>query len=291
MTDTAKPFDKEAGAADTAKPFDKEAGAAYMRELLRSREDYGFETYSEEASRLAIAAEKRRLKQRRKPTDWPLDAWTLEPSGQVTADDVRAPAEPPPKEGAPGTMQFYRAEAAKPGLLAVDPNLQIFRRSQFEREVAADADTRAAQWTDDYVDMRLVESVKVRMRTPDRIGPRAYGSAMPRPLLEMADLISQAENRSLRKTMARMLRNFGRPSAIETKRGEEAEAWMIEYLRECDPNVRYFVGLGALWKAANASISAKCKDLGVSRQCFYERRKVGLQLITRGLMLAGRAPS
>lgn len=269
--------------------FDKEAGARYMREIKADK----YETYSEEASRLAVAAEKRRIKQRRKPTDWPLDACTLEKSGVVTSDDVRAPADPEPPEGSPGSMQFYKAQAAMhhEGMVAVDPNLLIFRRSQFEREIAAEEETRSAEWTADYVDMRLVESVKVRMRTPDRIGPRSYGSAMPRPLLEMSDLISQAENRSLRKTMARLIRNFGRPSATETKRGEEAEAWLIEYLRECEPNVRYFVGLGAFWKASNASIAGKCKDLGVSRQCFYERRKIGLQLIARGLMLAGKAPS
>lgn len=274
--------------------FDKQAGARYMRELKAGDR---FESYSEEASRRAVAAEKARLKQRRKPTDWPLDAYTLEKSDRVMPDDVRAPAEREPAEGSPGTMQFYRAQAATAdpidpmGLVPLDPNLQLFRRSQFERELAIEQDKRSLQWTADYVDMRLVEAVKVRMRTPDRVGPRAYGTAMPRPRLEMSDLISQAENRSLRKTMARLLRNFGRPNAIETRRGEEAESWLLEYLRECEPNVRYFVGLGALWKASNASISNKCRDLGVSRQTFYSKRTVGLQLIVRGLVTEGRAPS
>jgi hypothetical protein len=237
-----------------------------------------------------IAQEKARLRMRRKPSDWPLDADTLQKSDRVLPEDVRAPAEPEPPEA---KIEFYKAEAAKfkDEMTVCDPNLQIFRRSQFERELAEAEARRSAQWTADYVDMRLVEAVKVRMRTPDIIGPRGFGSAMPRPLLEMSDLISQAENRSLRKTMARMLRNFGRPSAIETKRGEEAEGWLLEFLRGAEPNVRYFVGLGAFWKASNASISSKCKDLGVSRQHFYTTRRSGLQLITSGLMLAGRAPS
>jgi hypothetical protein len=260
--------------------FDKEAGARYMREL----KEVGFESYSEEASRRAVAAEKARLKQRRRPTDWPLDALTLKPSGSVLPEDVCAPPEPELP-----AITFYQTEAANPGVVPVNPNLQIFRRSQFERELAERA-TQSFEWTADYVDVRLVEGMKVLMRTPDRIGPRGYGSAMPRPPLEYSDLLAQAQNKSLRKTMARLLRNFGPPNAEEKRRSDESLAWMIEFLGDVERRILIYVGSGALWKAANASISAKCRDLGVSRQTFYATRKQGLEIIACRLTSAGRVP-
>ncbi len=243
--------------------------------------------------RRALAKQKARLKRRRSVTDWPLDADTLEKSERVDPEDVMAPPLPEPPK-----IEFYKAEAAKTarmvdsplGLVQLDPNLQIFRRSQFEQELSVTASKRAPAWTADHADQRLVEAFKILFRIAAKVGPRAFGSAMPKAVLEFADLAAQAENRSLRKTMGRLLRNFGPPTADEHRRMEEALAWPIEYLADCSRDVKMFVNLGAMWKASNASISDKCRDLGVHRQTFYRDRKIGLQVIVQGLISTGKAP-
>lgn len=253
------------------------------------------------AERRATAPYRLAHKKRANVKDWPLDAETLERSDQVTALDVRAPLPPPPPDiqnyqlnahAQPDLPIGIRVEHLKPGQAIVDPTLEVHRHAEHMRELAERDATRGPLWTADIVSARLTEAHATLLRWRTSTRPREFGNVMPATITQMADLVAQEENRSLRKAMSRLLRRHGPVTALQYRRMEEAIAWPFDYLSKCtNTDVPLFVNYGAMWRAQGAAISRKCKEFGVSRAIFYRDSAIGLQLIALALAKSGRSPT
>lgn len=240
---------------------------------------------------------KKRLKLRMAPSEWPLDAVTLDRSDSVSALDVRAPVMPAPPTLK--TYQYRAGTAATPdekfrhdvGIVAVDEHLESIRHKEFLRDVAATAALRGPAWTPELVDARLIEAFKVLFRLRgQRVGPRQFGSAMPQVIAEMSDLVSQEENRTLRQAMSRLLSRSATVSAGEHRRMEEALGWATDYLKLL-PDRALCVNMGAMWRASGARVAVKCGLLGMDRPSFDGIRSAGLALIAGGLVATGAVPA
>jgi hypothetical protein len=235
-------------------------------------------------------------------SDWPLDARTLE-RANLEAGDVRMPATP-----APPPLEVYRtvAESAaipnggagtvqledEVGRVAVDPTLVIYRHNERARERAALAALVGPTWTLDLVARRIEEAFATLFCLPELHRPRGYGTAMPTPIVEMADLVARAENGSLSRIRARLRRRLGVATQAEQRRMGEALAWPVEYLAGVpDLEVPLFVNLGGMSKAMGVRTVAMCREIGVWSAVFYKKRRTGLEIIARGLADAGRAPT
>lgn len=244
-----------------------------------------------------LKRERKRLKQLRRETDWPIDARTGD-RADLDPDDVMAPL--PDDMKAPSgdvdeRMQQLRVEVS--GHVAfsdavVDEGVAARRRADRDRDLARRSAITGPRWTEDIVEARVEEAFRVLSRLAvGASGPREFGSAMPAPLRSMADLVAQAGNRSLRNSMRRLLRDQGPPQGDEVARMNEALAWAMIYLRDEDPDLATFLNLGGLWKAWGAKVTKKCAELGVHRQVFYRDRKAAVRKIVEGLTRDGRAPT
>jgi hypothetical protein len=137
----------------------------------------------------------------------------------IDPGDVRMPARPVE----PPSLDVYKREAEQSvartgaigadhrylGQIDVDPNLVIYRHNERARERAAVASLQGAVWTLDLVAARIVEAFTVVLRMPEQHRPRGYGSAMPQPVTEMADMVARAENGSLQGIRASLRRRCG----------------------------------------------------------------------------------
>lgn len=257
-------------------------------ELVAEARKYRQEQEREERQR--IARHKHRLALRLQDgLSWPINALTGERAEDIDPEDVNAPL---PVEIAELTPEQIHAAAAAEADFGADETLTAHRRAELERELADLERVRGATWTEELVEARIEEAFRVLFRSGGggRIGPRAYGNAMPTPVREMSDLVAQAGNKSLRKAMGRLLRNHGPPTPDETRRMEEALEWSMRYLRD-DRDLAMCLNFGGLWKAWGASISKKCAEIGLRRQSFYRDRKEAVRRIVEGLVRDGRAPT
>lgn len=231
---------------------------------------------------------KRALKARQVQGDWPLDAKTLE-RADLDHADVKGLPDPEPVS----IKALQRAATAPtrpsmvPGMLPIAPEVAKHRHAQFLAE-QAEANKMVGPWTIDRADLWLVAAMATLFRLPLNTRPAGYGSAMPKYVTEFADLISRAENKSLRRIRSQLLRNHGSVSAIDHRRMEEAAHWQARYLRD-QPDIARIVGLGALWNAVKGKpIKERCKAIGIHHAKFYEMRKQGLTTIVIGLMRDGK---
>lgn len=118
----------------------------------------------------------------------------------------------------------------------------------------ADGDTPSV-WTPAHVQLRLIEAYGVLSRTPDRVGPKMFGSNWPAIVRDFADLV-EAEKleeairtknvRTLQSLLASVDRlakdvigqeaqeaadRVGLPDSIEASRAEEALSWGVQFLQ------------------------------------------------------------
>lgn len=256
--------------------------------------------------RLSLAAEmkalgkyKKKLKARLKEGDWPIDARTGE-KAEIDHDDVMAPL--PDDMKAPigevdEKMQALRAEAdqhqAFSGVIVpIDDGILSRRRREREDELADRRKVHGPAWTEDLVEARVEEAFRTLFRaTAGGIGPREFGNGMPTPIRQMADLVAQAGNKSLRRAAGRLLRDRGPPSNDEVTRMNDTLLWASRYLINEPEDLGRFINLNGFWKAADARITKKCEALGIKRQQFYRDKKSAVQKIMAGLIRDGRAPT
>lgn len=238
--------------------------------------------------------QKRRIEERLKERQWPLDAATGR-RADIDPDDVLAPL---PEEVPELTAEQIAEAASAPSAFATraivrtDDDLSVSRRKAAERARVARASVRGPEWTEQLVEARMDEAFRTLFRTADRHrGPRQFGNAMPAIVREMSDLVAQAGNRSLRKAIGRLIRSEGPPSTEEVRRMEDALAWSARYLSGLPTDLPMFVNLGSMWRAWGVPISKKCVQLGVQRQTFYRQRKEAVKVIVEGLKRDGRAPT
>jgi hypothetical protein len=244
-----------------------------------------------------LAKHKKRIKARlRDNLDWPTEART---GGRADVDheDVRAPLPDDlktPIGNVDEKMQMLRAEAA--GLQSftaeTDPGVRLRRRAQREAEARHLETVRGNTWTDEMVEARLTEAFRTLARTVvGRVGPREFGNAMPTPVRAYSDMVNQAGNKSLRRSLERLARKEGPPTSEEVRRMEDAIMWATLYLRDEYPDLAMFANLGGMWKAWEDNISKRCRELGIHRQVFYRDRKVAIKMIAEGLKRDGKAPT
>jgi hypothetical protein len=143
-----------------------------------------------------------------------------------------------------------------------------------------------------FVAARLEEAFRTLLRLPEMARPRGYANAMPRPVAEMADMAARAENGSLSRIRSQALRRFGTATREEMARMDQALAWPLRFLGQCDDSeVPLLVGLHAMSRAMGTKITKLCRKLGIYSAIFYEKRKVGLSMIVTGLVASGKAPT
>lgn len=246
----------------------------------------------------ALAKQKRRIQSRlRDDRDWPIEATTGD-RADVLADDVRAPLPDDmrtPVGNVDERMQALRAEAnAIPSFSdsEVDPGVLARRRSEREAERRRAAALRGDAWSEEMVEARIEEAFRTLARASGgRTGPREFGNGMPTPIRAYSDMVNQAGNKSLRRSLERLARREGPPTGDEVRRMEDALMWATRYLRDEHPDLAMFANLGGMWKAWEANISKRCRELGIHRQVFYRDRKIAIRLILEGLKRDGKAPT
>ena len=231
--------------------------------------------------------QKARIARRHEQGEWPLNAATLE-RADLEPGDVRMPLPPEP----PPLTDYRRiAEAGAVYEPEADRNLVIARWHDRERERAKVAALRGPVWTTSLVDERLTLALEIELRTTGRLGPRQFGSTMPTPRRDLADLVGAAENGSLRHLLSKMLRYKVSYSGEDIRRANEAITWVAEYLAdERDREVPLFVNAGAMWRAARYRVQRACYDYGIEPSRYYRKRKLGLERIVEGLIGDRRAP-
>ena len=244
---------------------------------------------AEREARRAEKTQRVRIARRHEQGEWPLDATTLD-KAELEPGDVRMPLppEPPP-------LADYRAiaESAQPidRHPEAERTLVIARWHERERERAKVAALRGPVWTTSLVDERLTLALEIELRTTGRLGPRQFGSTMPTPRRDLADLVGAAENGSLRHLLSKMLRYKVSYSGEDIRRANEAITWVAEYLAdERDREVPLFVNAGAMWRAARYRVQRACYDYGIEPSRYYRKRKLGLERIVEGLIGDRRAP-
>lgn len=247
-----------------------------------------------------LSRHKRRIRARHvEGLDWPLDAGTGD-RADIDPDDVRAPL--PDDMKAPigdidEKMALLRKEADglesfAGDVIAIDDGVLSRRRRERSEERAAHNRVHGHTWTVDIVEARIEEAYRTLFRSAGgRVGPREFGNAMPEPVRQMSDLISQAGNKSLRRAMERMRNNQGPPSTDEVRRMDDALSWTVTYLREEHVDLAMFVNMGGMWKAWGAKITKKCQEHGFHRQVFYRDRRKAIETIVAGLIKSGKAPT
>ncbi len=120
--------------------------------------------------------------------------------------------EEPPREGLiPGTWRLLDAARLGGGLLNPDP--------------------LPARWTARHVGNRLIEAMDVLRRTPDRVGPKSFGSIWPVYSHESGELAVQAGAGTLSIGRNVVLRGV---AADEAARAAEALQWPLRFLRSCN---------------------------------------------------------
>ena len=242
--------------------------------------------YKTAEERRALAPLRANLKRRHAMTDWPLDSVTLERADYIDHGDVMAP--PPPE---PPSIAHYQALAATFGIsnATEDPNLAAFRHNEHLADVAARNSLRGAKWTPAIIDARLKQGFDVLLRERGSSRPRAFGSSMPKHVVEMSDQVAQAENGELRRTMSRLLRKNAHITAEEGKRAAEALCWPAEFLGKDELMARY-VNWGAQWRAMGVAWSKQLRKREIVRSEFYRIRALGVEKIVAGLAAQGRSP-
>jgi hypothetical protein len=247
----------------------------------------------------ALSKHKKRLKARQKIGDWPIDAVTGE-KADIDPDDVMAPLPDDlqtPVGNVDEKMQALREEADQHqsfsgSIVPIDDALMVARRNATAREREAQEKIRGTVWTVGLVEARVEEAFRTLFRASvGSVGPRAFGNAMPTPVRQMSDLVAQAGNKSLRRAMQRLARDHGPPSTDEIRRMNETLAWSLEYLSKEHRDIAMSLNLSGLWKAANAKVVRKCKEIGIHRQEFYKDKKTAIKMIVEGLKRDGRAPT
>jgi len=238
-------------------------------------------------SRRAERIQKARIARRHEQGEWPLDAATLD-KADLEPGDVRMPLppEPPP-------LTDYRTVAESAGRYEpeADRNLVLLRWHERERERTKVAALRGPVWTPGLVDERLALAMEIELRGGGRLGPRQFGSTMPTPRRDLADLVGAAENGSLRHLLSKMSRYKVSYSGEDIRRANEAITWVAEYLAdERDREVPLFVNAGAMWRAARYRVQRACCDYGIEPSRYYRKRKQGLERIVLGLVADRRAP-
>jgi hypothetical protein len=246
----------------------------------------------------ALAKHKRRIQARqRDDRDWPIEAATGD-RADVLVDDVRAPL--PDDMRAPignvdEKMQALRAEAnSLPSFSEtdIDPGILARRRAEQRAEMRRAAAVRGDNWTEELVEARIEEAFRTLARSSGgRTGPREFGNAMPTPIRAYSDMVNQAGNKSLRRSLERLARREGPPTGEEVRRMEDALMWATRYLRGEHPDLAMFANLGGMWKAWEANISKRCRELGIHRQVFYRDRKTAIRMILEGLKQDGKIPT
>jgi len=275
---------------DTKKPSDPA--------ILANRKERRLENERENRK---LGKHRRRLKERFKDRDWPLQVGPDGLIGQADIDreDVLAPLPDDlisPVGNVDDKMQLLRKEADRVESFSgetvpVDPGVLSRRRRERQEELTARARISGVEWTEGLVEERLTEAFKTLFRaTSGSVYPREFGNAMPQVIRQMSDLVHQAGNKSLRNAIAHRFKS-GLPSADEMRRAEESLGWTLTYLREEHPDLAGFANLGAMWRAWGAPIARKCRDIGVHRQVFYRDRKEAIKLIVEGLKRDGKAPT
>lgn len=254
--------------------------------------------------RLLLQAEMKKLGKHKKRIkfrlvegrDWPITA--TGDKADIDHDDVMAPL-PDDMKALLGNvdekMQALRLDADKHEAFAgavvpIDEGVLARRRAEREDERAATKAVRGEKWTPELVEARFEEAYKTLFRSAVAgVRPREFGNGMPTPVRQMADLVAQAGNKSLRNAIAHRFK--GVPSQDEVRRAEDTLGWAMDYLSDQHPDLSGFLQLGSMWKAWGAKITKKCADIGVPRQSFYRDRKEAVGLIVEGLIRDGKAPT
>ena len=247
----------------------------------------------------ALGKHKKKIKARLKEGDWPIDAATGQ-RAEIDHDDVMAPL--PDDMKAPigevdEKMQALRAEADQhqsfaDAIVPIDEGILSRRRREREEELEDRRRVRGPAWTEELVEARVEEAFRTLFRaTAGGIGPREFGNGMPTPIRQMADLVAQAGNKSLRRAAGRLLRDRGPPSNDEVTRMNDTLLWASRYLINEPEDLGRFINLNGFWKAADARITKKCEALGIKRQQFYRDKKEAARKIMAGLIRDGRAPT
>lgn len=278
------------GLGMTAKPID------HTKDVLDDRKRRRLELAQEMK---ALGKYKKKLKARLKESDWPIDARTGE-KAEIDHDDVMAPL--PDDMRAPignvdEKMQALRAEvdgyqAFTEDAVPINEGVLLRRRNEREEELQQRNRVRGPTWTEELVEARVEEAFRTLFRaTAGGIGPREFGNGMPTPVRQMADLVAQAGNKSLRRAAGRLLRDRGPPSNEEVTRMNDALLWASRYLIDEPEDQAMFLNYSGMWKAWGAKVTKKCEQLGVSRAQFYRDRKEAIRKIVAGLIRDGRAPT
>ena len=255
--------------------------------------------------RLAFQSEMKTLGKHKKRIKFRLvegREWPITNTGDkadIDHDDVMAPL-PEEMRATVGDiderMQELRAEAdqhqsfADP-VVPIDEGVLSRRRRERDDDRIAAESVRGNKWTPELVEARITEAYRTLFRSSIAgVRPREFGNAMPVPVRQMADLVAQAGNKSLRNAIAHRFKD-GVPSTEEVRRAEDALSWALTYLGDEHPDLACFLQLGAMWKAWGSKISRKCADIGVPRQTFYSDRKEAVELIVEGLIRDRKAPT
>jgi hypothetical protein len=254
--------------------------------------------------RLALQAEMKTLGKHKKRIkfrlaegrDWPVT--NTGDKADIDHDDVMAPL-PEDMRAHLGDvdekMQALRIEADQHqsfagAVVPIDEGVFLRRRRDRDEERAATNAVRGEKWTPELVEARMEEAYRTLFRSAiSGVRPREFGNGMPTPVRQMADMVAQAGNKSLRNAIAHRFK--GVPSTEEVRRAEDALGWAMEYLADQHPDLSGFLQLGSMWKAWGAKITKKCADIGVPRQSFYRDRKEAVGLIVEGLIRDGKAPT
>jgi hypothetical protein len=269
------------------KPTDHE------KEILDDRKRRRLEFQAEMKT---LGKHKRRIKFRlMEGRDWPITS--TGDRADVPEDDVLYKAEDIKSHlgNVDEKMQALRLEADQHQSFAgetvpIDEGVLLRRRAEREEERAATEAVRGEKWTPELVEARFEEAYKTLFRSAiSGVRPREFGNGMPTPVRQMADLVAQAGNKSLRNAIAHRFK--GVPSQEEVRRAEDTLGWAMDYLSDQHPDLSGFLQLGAMWRAWGAKITKKCADIGVQRQTFYRDRKEAVQLIVEGLIRDGKAPT
>lgn len=130
-------------------------------------------------------------------------------------------------------------------------------------------------WVPALVQKRLVEAARVILRTAGPVGPRGYGSGIPRDMLEALGAGENAE-----PDRRKLMRINVSPRRV-TLIGQAAH-WPIDYLKEHD-GARRVLALYLNCRAYRRPFNAAVKAKKWSVRTAYRRRDEALRIIAQGL--------
>jgi hypothetical protein len=140
-----------------------------------------------------------------------------------------------------------------------------------------------AKWDGPHVGLRITEAFVTVLKMPG--GRKGYRSLWPAYMYEFDDLVAQAEQGELERTMNTQNRVKVAPSTQEITRMEAATYWPMRYLHAQHPQLCEAVNMIALAHALGLDAGWVANKRGGHADTWRQRHAHGCEDIALGLVL------